>query len=107
MGEGREGASTSSRALAYGAERGPAPYAPPRWARGRDMNMKAIHGWLLLLPAAVLLVAFTHYPTVATVLHSFFATPKGNRPAPFVGLENYAFMLEDPIFWRVLGNNLF
>jgi sn-glycerol 3-phosphate transport system permease protein len=65
-----------------------------------------IHGWLLLLPAAVLLVAFTHYPTVATLLHSFFATPKGSRPAPFVGLENYDFMLEDPIFWRVLGNNL-
>ena len=68
--------------------------------------MRAIHGWLLLLPAAVLLVGFTHYPTVATVLHSFFATPKGNRPAPFVGLENFAFMLDDPIFWRVLGNNL-
>ncbi len=68
--------------------------------------MKAVHAWLLLLPAAVLLVAFTHYPTAATVLHSFFATPKGCRPAPFVGFENYAFMLEDPIFWRVLGNNL-
>jgi sn-glycerol 3-phosphate transport system permease protein len=70
------------------------------------VNRQTIHGWLLLLPAAVLLAAFTHYPTAATVLHSFFGTPKGSRPAPFVGLDNYAFMLEDPIFWRVLGNNL-
>jgi sn-glycerol 3-phosphate transport system permease protein len=70
------------------------------------MNRQAIHGWLLLLPAAVLLAAFTHYPTAATLLHSVFGTPKGSRAAPFVGLDNYAFMLEDPIFWRVLGNNL-
>jgi sn-glycerol 3-phosphate transport system permease protein len=64
-----------------------------------------IHGWLLLLPAGVLLVAFTHYPTVATVWQSFFSTPKGSRPAVFVGLDNYQQMLEDPIFWRVLWNN--
>jgi sn-glycerol 3-phosphate transport system permease protein len=65
-----------------------------------------IHGWLLLLPAAVLLAAFTHYPAVATLLHSFFSTPKANRPAVWVGLENYQAMLEDPVFWQVLGNNL-
>jgi sn-glycerol 3-phosphate transport system permease protein len=68
--------------------------------------MKAVHAWLLLLPAAVLLAAFTHYPTLATVVASVFATPKGGRPAPFVGLENFAFMFDDPIFWKVLANNL-
>jgi sn-glycerol 3-phosphate transport system permease protein len=65
-----------------------------------------IHGWLLLLPAAVLLAAFTHYPAVATLLHSFYSTPKANRPAVWVGLENYRAMLADPVFWQVLGNNL-
>jgi sn-glycerol 3-phosphate transport system permease protein len=70
------------------------------------MRLSAVHGWLLVLPAAVLLVAFTHYPAIATLIGSFYATPKGGRAAPFVGLENYEFMLEDPIFWRVLGNNL-
>jgi sn-glycerol 3-phosphate transport system permease protein len=64
-----------------------------------------IHGWLLLLPAAVLLVLFTHYPTVATVWQSFFSTPKGSRGAVYVGLDNYQQMIEDPIFWRVLWNN--
>ena len=47
------------------------------------MKLSAVHGWLLVLPAAVLLVAFTHYPAVATLVGSFYATPKGSRPAPF------------------------
>ncbi|RYF60625.1 MAG: sugar ABC transporter permease [Comamonadaceae bacterium] len=62
--------------------------------------------WLLLLPAMVLLIGFTHYPAVATIWHSFFATPKGGNPAPFVGLENYALMIDDPVFWQALTNNL-
>ena len=45
----------------------------------------AVIGWLLLLPAAVLLVAFTHYPAVATLWHSLFSTAKPNRPARFIG----------------------
>jgi sn-glycerol 3-phosphate transport system permease protein len=65
-----------------------------------------VYGWLLLLPAAVLLVTFTHYPTVATLIQSFFSTAKGERVAEFVGLENYRFMLEDDLFWKVLGNNV-
>jgi len=65
-----------------------------------------IHGWLLLLPAAAFLALFTHYPAAATFWHSFFSTPKGNRPARFVGLMQYETMLEDPIFWIALENNL-
>ncbi|HLX80967.1 MAG TPA: sugar ABC transporter permease [Burkholderiales bacterium] len=65
-----------------------------------------IHGWLLLLPAAVLLALFTHYPVLATLWHSFQSTPRGGRPADWVGLENYRALIEDPVFWQVLGNNL-
>jgi sn-glycerol 3-phosphate transport system permease protein len=65
-----------------------------------------LHGWLLLLPAAVLLAAFTHVPAVATFVDSFFSTPKGARPAVFVGLDQYQQMLDDPIFWQALRNNL-
>ena len=37
--------------------------------------LRGVHviGWLLLLPAVVLLVAFTHYPMVATLYHSLFS----------------------------------
>jgi len=65
-----------------------------------------IHGWLLLLPAVVLLAVFTHFPAVATLWHSFFSTPKGGRAAVWVGLENYQAMVDDPVFWQVLANNL-
>ena len=60
----------------------------------------------MLLPALVLLVAFTHYPAVATIIDSFMSTPKPNRPSVFVGLDNYVTMVEDPIFWQALRNNL-
>ncbi|MCA1322933.1 carbohydrate ABC transporter permease [Herbaspirillum sp. alder98] len=62
--------------------------------------------WLLLMPAMVLLLAFTHYPAVATLWHSFFSTPKGANPSQFVGWENYALMVDDPVFWRAFTNNL-
>jgi sn-glycerol 3-phosphate transport system permease protein len=65
-----------------------------------------VHAWLLLLPAAALLALFTHYPAVANLWHSFFSTPKGARPAVFVGLDNYRTLVEDPIFWKAFANNL-
>lgn len=65
-----------------------------------------VYGWLLLLPAAAMLAAFTYYPTVATLANSFFSAGTAIRPSVFVGLENYQMMLEDEIFWKVLANNL-
>ncbi len=65
-----------------------------------------LQGWLLALPAVVLLAAFTHVPAVATVIDSFFSTPHGRRPAVFVGFDQYRTMLADPIFWRAFWNNL-
>ncbi len=69
---------------------------------GRRANL---YGWLLLTPAVVMLFAFTHYPAVVTLWDSFFSTPRGKRAARFVGVENYQLLLEDDIFWQVLGNN--
>lgn len=65
-----------------------------------------LYGWVLLAPAAILLIAFTHYPTGATLGHSVFSEGTALRPSAFVGLENYDFMLGDEVFWRVVGNNL-
>ncbi len=68
--------------------------------------MKHVYGWLLLTPAAILLIGFTHYPAAATLYDSFFSTGTVVRPRHFVGLANYAALGSDPIFWQVLGNNL-
>jgi sn-glycerol 3-phosphate transport system permease protein len=68
--------------------------------------VKHVYGWLLLTPAAILLIGFTHYPAAATLLDSLFSTGTVVRPSRFVGLDNYAALVDDPIFWQVLGNNL-
>lgn len=65
-----------------------------------------LYGWLMLLPSMVLLVMFTHYPAVANLWHSFYSTPKGARPSVFIGLDNYRNLVDDPIFWQALSNNL-
>ncbi len=75
-------------------------------AAGPGHGRMALHAWLMLGPALILLGAFTHYPAVATLWNSLFSTPRGARPARFVGAENYAVLSADPIFWRALGNNL-
>jgi sn-glycerol 3-phosphate transport system permease protein len=65
-----------------------------------------LYGWLLLLPAAALLALFTHYPAVATLWQSFRSTPRAGRGSAFVGIDNYRALLDDPIFWQSLSNNL-
>lgn len=65
-----------------------------------------VYGWLLLLPAAVLLIAFTHYPAVASLAQSFYSPASALYPSQFVGLDNYAAMAADPVFWKVLKNNV-
>lgn len=73
------------------------------------MNTRAtatVHGWLLLLPAMACLALFTHWPAVASLIESFYSTPKARRPARFIGLDNYEQLLADPIFWKAMSNNL-
>ena len=75
-------------------------------ARGQSDDVDAPWiGWALFAPAALFLAAFTYYPAVATLWQSLFTNAKAGRPARFVGLDNYATMVADPIFWRALVNN--
>jgi sn-glycerol 3-phosphate transport system permease protein len=69
------------------------------------MRRETLNAYLLLLPAIVLLVAFTHWPAIETLIDSLFGTSRGGRPAPFVGLENYTALLDDTVFWQALRNN--
>ena len=70
------------------------------------MKQRSVHAWLMLLPAMLLLVAFTHWPAVSTFIDSFHSTPRGARPSIWVGLENYQVMAQDPVFWKAVRNNL-
>ncbi len=69
------------------------------------IRRESVHAWLLIAPALVLLVAFTHWPAIATLLESLYSTPHGSRPSRFVGAGNYAAMLHDPVFFQALRNN--
>ena len=73
-----------------------------RSAQGRQ----AVHAWLLLMPALLLLLGFTHWPTLSTLIDSLHATGRGGRSGEWVGLENYAVMVDDPVFWQAVRNNL-
>jgi sn-glycerol 3-phosphate transport system permease protein len=42
---------------------------------------------------------------MASIIESFYSTPRPRRPARFVGLDNYVLLAEDPIFWQALVNN--
>ena len=70
------------------------------------MRRETIHAYLLLLPALVLLVAFTHWPALITLIDSFYATQHGSQAAPFVGVDNYVGLFNDPVFRQALRNNL-
>jgi sn-glycerol 3-phosphate transport system permease protein len=67
---------------------------------------RAIHGWLLLLPALALLALFTHWPALATFIDSFWSTARPRRPSAFIGLDQYRFMLADAVLWKSFVNNL-
>lgn len=71
-----------------------------------NISRTQVHGWLLLMPAAIFLIAFTYYPAVVTLGKSFFSQGTALRPSEFVGLENFQYMFDDDVFWQVVRNNL-
>ena len=68
---------------------------------------QAIHGWLLLTPALVMLTTFAFYPTIATFWESLWSRGTRRRPSEFIGFENYERIFDDPTFWTAVWNNLF
>ena len=67
---------------------------------------QAVHAWLLLMPALVLLLGFTHWPALSTLIDSLHATGRGGQSGEWVGLDNYVLMVDDPVFWQTVRNNL-
>lgn len=62
--------------------------------------------WLLVLPTAVGVAAFTLYPLALTVHDSLYKQNQAVRVPRFVGLGNYANLFDDEVFRHVLGNTL-
>ncbi len=69
--------------------------------------MRHLYGWLLVLPAFSLLVLFTHYPAIATLVDSFYTNKTVIRPQVFAGFDNYVFMVKDEVFITTLKNTAY
>ena len=63
----------------------------------------ALYGWLLLLPAAILLATLPVTPRSRRSGEPVLSATS-RRPAQFVGIDNYRAVLDDPVFWQVAGN---
>ena len=62
-------------------------------------------GFLFMLPAALFLLVFLTYPLGLGVWLGF-TDAKIGRPGIFIGLENYAFLMGDRIFWLSVFNTV-
>jgi multiple sugar transport system permease protein len=69
----------------------------PRGGRGRPSQ--AAVGILLLLPAAVLVAAFTVFPVIYNIWLGFHDQNALSPQRSWVGLGNYVRLLHDPFFW--------
>jgi multiple sugar transport system permease protein len=61
-------------------------------------------GYLLLAPAALLLILLVAYPFLTAVVMSFQRKLIGQAAAPWIGFGNYVALLTDMTFWIVVRN---
>jgi ABC-type sugar transport system permease subunit len=62
---------------------------------------------LFLLPAVVYIIALVAFPFFLAIAYSLSDVTIGDTSFDFVGFENFAAVLDDPVFRRSLGNTLF
>lgn len=86
--------------MATTAEQAQIIVAKPPW---RPLEREASLAFLLLLPTLTLLALFIAYPFVRGILLSVTNSRVG-VPGDFVGFENFARLLTDPIFHAVVYN---
>ncbi|MFV0400307.1 MAG: carbohydrate ABC transporter permease [Oscillospiraceae bacterium] len=71
----------------------------------KNKNYQILCAVLFLLPTFIVLVSFSYYPAASAIGYSFTRWDGFFDPV-FVGLENYARLVKDPIFWLSLRNVL-
>lgn len=71
----------------------------------RKSLLRKLRPYLYILPSFIFLFLFTYYPIARSLYMSFFDWGLSSTHT-FIGVENYRWLLEDSLFWRVLRNNL-
>ncbi len=75
-----------------------------RWDRQTRHNFRV--AMLFISPWFIGLALFTLYPMLASLYYSF-TEYHPIKPTEWVGLQNYATMLTDKLFWKALANTLY
>jgi trehalose/maltose transport system permease protein len=71
-------------------------------------QQRARAAWLFLAPMLVALLLVAAWPLLRTILFSFTdATLSDLSNWKFVGVANYLYLFEDPLWWKAVGNTLF
>ena len=76
---------------------------PSLWSRFAESRNALGAGFML--PAAILLLLFLTYPLGLGVWLGFTDERIG-RSGVFIGLENYAYLWDDSVFWLAVFNTL-
>jgi ABC-type sugar transport system permease subunit len=71
--------------------------APPKQPGWRDSG--TTFGLLMVAPALIVMVLVLLYPAFVAFQTSFYKVATITRQETFVGLQNYATVLADPVFW--------
>lgn len=83
-----------------------APALPPRRKGALKRKLwqyKSIY--IMILPVFIYFAVFTFYPLGLGIFQSFHRVRLIGAPV-FIGIENYDFVLHDPIFLRSMGNSV-
>jgi multiple sugar transport system permease protein len=69
------------------------------------MNNDRLTRYLLIMPAMVIVVGTTLWPLLSALTTSFrdWRLKRSPVPGKWVGIDNYAFAVEEPEFWNALG----
>ncbi|MFN2496791.1 MAG: carbohydrate ABC transporter permease [Pseudonocardiaceae bacterium] len=82
--------------------------APPaggeRVSRRRLADREGFLAWAMLLPAVVYIVLIVAVPFALAVAFAFSDVTAGDPSYDWVGLRNFARILDDPVFWQALAN---
>ena len=78
--------------------------APTWWTRRTLARDQATFGYLLLAPAAVLMVILVGVPFLRALWLSFHKKLLGADDAPWIGAQNYSALLADGTFWQAVAN---
>lgn len=69
-----------------------------------ELTHTQLSGWMFMMPALMLMLIWIYLPAVNALWISLFKDFNYLGTATFVGLENYAIALRDPLFIRALIN---